>query len=80
MLALMKHMVAVEEGRPWTECGHLLTLASFVYWSAMFPVAMGFRIFRPDPTDRGLGPPDATTDWQPPRVERQDIRRAQRPW
>lgn len=33
-----------------------------------------------DLTDRGLGDPDAVTDWKAPRVGRQDIRRVQRPW
>ena len=56
------------------------TLMSIVYWTAMFPVAVGFRLLRPDPTDRGLGDPDAASDWKMPRTERQDIVRAQRPW
>jgi hypothetical protein len=56
------------------------TLMAFVYWSAVFPVAVGFKLFRPDPTDRGLGDPDASTEWQTPRYPRQDISRAQRPF
>ena len=81
MLAVMKRL-----WWGWKKAVHGLnaaiswTLMSIVYWTAMFPVAMGFRVFRPDPTDRGLGDPEAASHWLPPREERQDVRRAQRPW
>ena len=55
-------------------------LMAFVYVVAVAPVALGFRIFRPDPTDRGLGDPERTSFWQEVRLGREDIRRAQRPW
>lgn len=57
-----------------------LTLMTVVYVVAMAPVALGFRVFRPDALDRGLGSPDATTFWKPVGDLRQDVRRAQRPW
>lgn len=56
------------------------TLMTVVYWTTVMPVALGFKLFRPDPIDRGLGDPDAPTAWQPMRHPRQDVRRAQRPW
>ncbi len=55
-------------------------LMTFVYITAMGPVAMWFRLFRPDPIDRGLGAPDLRTYWLTVRAEAQDVRRAQRPW
>jgi hypothetical protein len=57
-----------------------LVLMTFVYVVAVSPVALGFKIFRPDPIDRGLGDPGCDTYAQPVRMERQDIRRSQRPW
>jgi hypothetical protein len=55
-------------------------LMTFVYVVAVAPVALGFRIFRPDPTDRGLGDPERSSFWQEVRLGREDIHRAQRPW
>ncbi len=81
MLALMKRL-----WWSWKKAVHGInaaiswTLMSVVYVTAMMPVALGFKLFRPDPTDRGLGDPNAETQWQKPRSERQDIRRAQRPF
>lgn len=72
--------------RNWKRLTHGLNhaigwvLMAFVYWTTMAPVALGFKLFKPDPIDRGLGDPSASTYWQPPRAERQDISRAQRPW
>ena len=81
MLELMKTM-----WRRWKGFVHnlnhviSLVLMTFVYVFAVAPVAMGFKIFRPDPIDRGLGDPNAESYGQPTRMELQDIRRAQRPW
>ena len=55
-------------------------LMTIVYVSTMAPIALGFRIFSPDPTDRGLGESSLKTYWKPVRVGAQDIKRAQRPW
>ncbi len=81
MLALMKAI-----WRGWKNFVHSLNskiafvLMSFVYFTAVGPVAMGFKIFSPDPLDRGLGDPELGTYALDTRIERQDIRRAQRPW
>jgi hypothetical protein len=56
------------------------TLMSFVYCTALAPVAIGFRLFKPDPTDRGLGDPNAESYWQNVRITEQDVRRSQRMW
>ena len=55
-------------------------LMSFVYIVAVGPVAMGFKVFKPDALDRGLGDPNSDTYALDTRIERQDVRRAQRPW
>ena len=55
-------------------------LMSFVYWTTMMPIAIGFKLFKPDPIDRGLGDPDADSYWLEPLSPLQDVRRAQRPW
>ncbi len=57
-----------------------LTLMSVVYWGALAPVALGFKLFKPDPTDRGLGDPRADSFWTPVRITPQDLRRCQRMW
>lgn len=81
MLELMKSI-----WRSWKRFTHNINhvisvvLMTFVYVVAVAPVAMGFKIFRPDPIDRGLGDPAAPTYGLPVRIEYQDIRRAQRPW
>ena len=70
----------------WKDFVHVLnTLIGFflmtvVYVVAMAPVALGFKIFRPDPTDRGLGEPGRASYWMDVQLESQDIRSAQRPW
>ena len=55
-------------------------LMTIVYLVAMAPIALGFRIFRPDPTDRGLGSPEMESYWMNVQLQAQDIKRAQRPW
>ena len=81
MLELMKSM-----WRGWKGVVHNINhvisvvLMTFVYVVAVAPVSIGFKVFRPDPIDRGLGDPSADTYGQPVRLEHQDIRRAQRPW
>ena len=57
-----------------------IVLMTVVYVVTMMPIAVGFRVFRPDPTDRGLGDPSAPSFWVDVRLGRQDIERAQRPW
>lgn len=56
------------------------TLMSFVYWTAVMPVALFMKLTGRQLLDRGLGDPAAKTFWLPPRSEPQDIRRSQRPW
>ncbi len=55
-------------------------LMTVVYLTALAPVAVLFKLFRPDPTDRGLGDPDLDSFWQALRIEDQDVRRSQRMW
>lgn len=72
--------------RSWKGFTHSLNhvisvvLMTFVYVVAVAPVAIGFKIFRPDPTDRGLGDPHADSWGGPVGMASQDIRRSQRPW
>ena len=72
--------------RGWKSLVHSLnsvisfTLMSFVYVTAVGPVAIGFKFFKPDALDRGLGDVNGPTYALDTRIERQDIRRAQRPW
>ena len=72
--------------RRWKTFTHSLNyviswvLMTFVYVVAVAPVAIGFKVFRPDPIDRGLGDPSADSYGLPAKIEPQDIRRAQRPW
>lgn len=81
MLELMKSI-----WRGWKSFTHRLIkgqswlLMAVAYWIAVFPVSIFFRLFRPDPTDRGLGDPNAKSYWTPPRMGTEDIRRAQRPY
>ena len=81
VLALMKSI-----WRSWKGFAHGLVagqtwlLMAISYVGADAPVALGFRLFKPDPLDRGLGDAQATTYWQTPKMGHQDIRRAQRPW
>ena len=72
--------------RSWKKAVHGLnaaisfTLMALVYWFALLPVAVGFRLFKRDALDRGPGDATALTAWTPIRSPREDIRRAQRPW
>ena len=72
--------------RKWKAFAHGLVAAqswllmAVAYWTAVMPVAVFFKLFKPDPLDRGLGEPDAGTLAKEHRYTRQDIRRAQRPW
>lgn len=72
--------------RGWKRVVHSLNhvisvvLMTVVYVTAVAPVALGFKMFRPDPIDRGLGDPSADTFGQPVKMGRQDVSRAQRPW
>ena len=53
---------------------------AIAYGIAMGPVSLVMRLKYPDLIDRGLGDPDAKSFWIPLENEREDIRRAQRPW
>ena len=53
---------------------------SFVYWTVVGPVALGFKLLRPDPTDRGLGDQNADSYGVAVTKGPEDIRRAQRPY
>ncbi len=72
--------------RGWKRVTHSINhiisvvLMTVVYVVAVAPVALGFRLFRPDPIDRGLGDPRAESFGRPITAASQDIRRAQRPW
>ena len=55
-------------------------LMALAYVIAMTPISIGFRVFSPDPTDRGLGDQEGPSYWLNPGMAREDIRRAQRPW
>ncbi len=81
MLGLMKTI-----WRGWKSAVHRLNegiafvLMSIVYITAVGPVALGFKLFKPDALDRGLGDPSWKTYGLPTRIERQDVSRAQRPY
>ena len=55
-------------------------LMTLTYVLAVAPVSLLFRVFVPDPTDRGLGDPQAKTYWKPVETasDANDIRRVQR--
>ena len=55
-------------------------LMTFTYLLAVTPVSVLFRLFSPDPTDRGLGDPQAKSYWKPVQTagDANDIRRVQR--
>ena len=57
-----------------------MILMTFTYVLAVTPVSMFFRLFTSDPTDRGLGDPQAKSYWKPVTKEpdADDIRRVQR--
>ena len=72
--------------RHWKAFAHALIraqnwfLMALVYWLAVGPVAVIYKLMRPDSTDRGLGDPAAQSHWLTPLMGDEDIRRAQRPW
>lgn len=53
---------------------------AIAYAVGMGPVAVIMRMKHPDLIDRGLGDPESASYWIPLNDERQDIRRAQRPY
>ena len=55
-------------------------LMGFIYWFTVGPVSFMYKLFNPDPIDRKLGDPDASSYAKPVETEIQDIRQAQRPW
>ena len=81
MLALMKTL-----WRRWKALAHRIIagqnwlIMAIAYGIAMGPVSLVMRLKYPDLIDRGLGDPDAESFWIPLNNEREDIRRAQRPW
>lgn len=81
MLPLLKQI-----WRTWKRGAHGLVraqswvLMALAYIIAVGPVALGFRLFQPDPLDRGPADPSLPTYGGVPRMGHQDIRRAQRPW
>jgi len=81
MLSIMKRI-----WKSWKRGVHRINtvisvvLMTVVYVTAMFPVAIGFKLFKPDALDRGLGDEDSNSYWIKINRERQDVRRAQRPW
>lgn len=81
MLELLKTL-----WRNWKRFTHRINdvisvvLMTVVYVTAVAPVSLGFKIARPDPIDRGLGDPRAESWAKPVAMDRQDVRRAQRPW
>lgn len=81
MLQLLKRI-----WRGWKAFAHGLVkaqswlLMAIAYVVAVTPVAIGFRLFRPDPLDQAAADPTLPTYGRPVRMTAQDIRRAQRPW
>jgi len=81
MLALMKAL-----WRNWKAIAHKIIAAqnwlimAIAYVIAMGPVSFVMRLKHPDLIDRGLGDPESKSFWIPLSSEREDIRRAQRPW
>jgi hypothetical protein len=53
---------------------------SLVYLSVVGPVSLSMRLFRPDPTDRGPGDPEAESYGRPLDLPPEDLQRAQRPY
>ncbi len=72
--------------RGWKSFAHGLIkaqswlLMAFAYVVALAPVALVFKISRPDPLDEKPADPKASTYAGPVRARLQDIRSAQRPW
>ena len=81
MLAFMKFL-----WRRWKGLAHRIIAAqnwlvmAIAYAVGMGPVAVIMRMKHPDLIDRGLGDPESASYWIPLNDERQDIRRAQRPY
>ena len=57
-----------------------MILTTFTYILAVTPVSVFFRLFTSDPTDRGLGDPQAKSYWKTVSTDpdADDIRRVQR--
>ena len=57
-----------------------MVLMALTYMVAVTPVSILFRVFSPDPIDRGLGDPHAKSYWKsiPHTADENDIRRVQR--
>lgn len=53
---------------------------SAVYLSVVGPVSLSMRLFRPDPTDRGPGDPNAESYGRTLDLPPEDLKRAQRPY
>ena len=81
MLALLKML-----WRNWKGLAHRIIavqnwlVMAIAYAVGMGPVAVIMRIKHPDLIDRGLGDPESKSYWIPLNAEKQDIRRAQRPY
>ena len=81
MLELMKTL-----WRRWKALAHRIIrgqnwlLMGVAYWVGMGPVAFFMRMKHKDLIDRGLGDPSSPSHWLPLADQKQDIRRAQRPW
>ena len=72
--------------RNWKRFAHGLVkgqswlLMAIGYVVAITPVALFFKIFRPDPLDEAPALPGAPSYGRPVNARPQDIRSAQRPW
>ncbi len=72
--------------RAWKSFAHALVkgqswiLMAIAYIVAITPVALGFKLFKPDPLDEAAADPKLPTYGRPVRARLQDIRSAQRPW
>ena len=72
--------------RRWKRLAHAIiaaqnwVLMAVAYGVGMGPVALVMRLKYPDLIDRGLGDQQGSSYWLPVQGERQDIRRAQRPY
>lgn len=78
--------ILVSLWRRWQRAIHSINevvaavLMTLTYLFAVTPVSIAFRIFSPDPIDRGLGDPQAKSYWKPVEQDANanDIRRVQR--
>jgi len=64
---------ALVKGQSWL-------LMALAYGLALAPVALIFKLFRPDPLDEAPADPKATTYGRQVVARPMDIRSAQRPW